>query len=140
MSLRVKANCVSTTFPRLTQAEFDELLRSCDVNLVRGEDSLVRALWAGKPFLWHIYPQDDGAHRDKLNAFPRLPASPRRLTHALCRLEWPPLAKGCRKHANRLGSAARRRISHGSARDWRLQLAAQEDLVTALVNFVEKKR
>ena len=36
---------------------------------MRGEDSLVRALWAGKPFVWQIYPQDDGAHRAKLEAF-----------------------------------------------------------------------
>ena len=36
---------------------------------MRGEDSLVRALWAGQPLLWHIYPQDDGAHLVKLRAF-----------------------------------------------------------------------
>ena len=47
--------------PALTQPQFDELLWSCDLNCVRGEDSLVRAIWAGKPWLWHIYPQDDGA-------------------------------------------------------------------------------
>jgi hypothetical protein len=29
----------------------------------------VRALWAGKPFAWNIYPQDDGVHLDKLEAF-----------------------------------------------------------------------
>ena len=39
------------------------------LNAVRGEDSLVRALWAGQPFVWHIYPQDDGAHHAKLDAF-----------------------------------------------------------------------
>ena len=52
-----------------SQAEFDHLLWACDLNLVRGEDSLVRALWAGQPLLWHIYPQDDGAHLVKLHAF-----------------------------------------------------------------------
>lgn len=55
--------------PALSQLEYDRLLWSCDVNFVRGEDSLVRAIWAGKPFVWHIYPQDDGAHADKLYAF-----------------------------------------------------------------------
>jgi uncharacterized repeat protein (TIGR03837 family) len=55
--------------PLLSQHDFDHLLWSCDLNLVRGEDSLVRALWAGKPFAWHIYPQDDGAHHAKLTAF-----------------------------------------------------------------------
>jgi uncharacterized repeat protein (TIGR03837 family) len=55
--------------PALTQADYDHLLWSCDLNLVRGEDSLVRALWAGKPFVWQIYPQHDGAHGAKLEAF-----------------------------------------------------------------------
>ncbi len=55
--------------PYLSQDDFDHLLWACDLNFVRGEDSLVRALWAGKPFIWHIYPQADGAHHDKLNAF-----------------------------------------------------------------------
>ena len=55
--------------PALTQIQYDELLWVSDFNLVRGEDSLVRALWAGKPFVWHIYPQDDGAHHAKLEAF-----------------------------------------------------------------------
>ena len=53
----------------LSQTEYDQLLWSADINAVRGEDSLVRAIWAGKPFLWDIYKQDDGAHWDKLRAF-----------------------------------------------------------------------
>lgn len=52
-----------------SQPQFDEMLWACDLNLVRGEDSLVRALWAGQPMVWHIYPQHDNAHHDKLNAF-----------------------------------------------------------------------
>ena len=55
--------------PLLPHAEFDHLLWSCDMNFVRGEDSLVRALWAGRPLVWNIYPQPDGAHRAKLQAF-----------------------------------------------------------------------
>ena len=55
--------------PTLTQTQYDELLWACDLNLVRGEDSLVRAIWAGKPFIWQIYPQHDDAHHAKLNAF-----------------------------------------------------------------------
>lgn len=55
--------------PALSQYEYDELLWSCDLNFVRGEDSLVRAIWAGKPFIWNIYPQDDNAHHAKLAAF-----------------------------------------------------------------------
>jgi len=55
--------------PYTDQNGFDEMLWACDLNLVRGEDSLVRALWAGQPFVWHIYPQDDNAHHAKLEAF-----------------------------------------------------------------------
>ncbi len=55
--------------PYTDQNGFDEMLWACDLNFVRGEDSLVRALWAGQPFVWHIYPQDDNAHHAKLEAF-----------------------------------------------------------------------
>jgi uncharacterized repeat protein (TIGR03837 family) len=55
--------------PTMPQTAYDDLLRSCQLNFVRGEDSLVRALWAGQAFVWQIYPQDDGAHAAKLNAF-----------------------------------------------------------------------
>jgi uncharacterized repeat protein (TIGR03837 family) len=55
--------------PALSQVDYDHLLWTCDLNFVRGEDSLVRAIWAGKPFVWQIYPQDDGAHAAKLHAF-----------------------------------------------------------------------
>ena len=58
-----------TWLPLLSQPDFDHLLWACDLNFVRGEDSLVRALWAGKPLVWQIYPQDDEAHHAKLAAF-----------------------------------------------------------------------
>lgn len=58
-----------TALPWLNQAQYDALLAQCDLNVVRGEDSFVRAQWAGKPLLWQIYHQDDGAHADKLEAF-----------------------------------------------------------------------
>ena len=57
------------SIPFVTQDEYDWLLSQCDFNIVRGEDSFVRAQLAGKPFIWHIYPQDDGAHQVKLAAF-----------------------------------------------------------------------
>ncbi|SAL35883.1 hypothetical protein AWB65_02550 [Caballeronia humi] len=50
------------------QPRFDALLWASDVNFVRGEDSFVRAQWAQKPFVWHIYPQADDAHLPKLDA------------------------------------------------------------------------
>ena len=57
--------------PFLQQDRYDMLLWACDVNFVRGEDSFVRAQWAARPFVWHIYPQEDGAHWVKLAAFLR---------------------------------------------------------------------
>lgn len=56
-------------FPFGDQEFFDRLLWACDLNFVRGEDSFLRAQWARRPFVWHIYPQDDDAHWVKLTAF-----------------------------------------------------------------------
>jgi len=55
--------------PFVEQERYDELLWACDINFVRGEDSFVRAQWAGKPCIWQIYPQHDGVHMHKLRAF-----------------------------------------------------------------------
>lgn len=55
--------------PMTDQAGFDRLLWACDLNLVRGEESLVRAIWAERPFCWHLYRQEDAAHWPKLEAF-----------------------------------------------------------------------
>ena len=61
--------CSIALLPWMSQRQFDALLWTCDFNCVRGEDSLVRALWAGHPFVWHIYAQEDRAHHAKLQAF-----------------------------------------------------------------------
>lgn len=55
--------------PFVPQTAYDPLLWLCDLNLVRGEDSFVRAQWAAKPMLWQIYPQEEKAHLAKLAAF-----------------------------------------------------------------------
>lgn len=55
--------------PFVSQDDYDRLLWSCDLNAVRGEDSFVRAQWAGAPMLWHIYVQQENAHWEKLDAF-----------------------------------------------------------------------
>ncbi|MFC3034247.1 elongation factor P maturation arginine rhamnosyltransferase EarP [Pseudoalteromonas fenneropenaei] len=55
--------------PFTRQEAYDELLWACDFNFIRGEDSFVRAQLAAKPFVWHIYPQDEDAHIEKLSAF-----------------------------------------------------------------------
>ncbi|HEX7891137.1 MAG TPA: elongation factor P maturation arginine rhamnosyltransferase EarP [Ramlibacter sp.] len=56
--------------PLMSQRAYDELLWASDLNFVRGEDSFVRGLLAGVPFVWQIYPQqEDDAHHAKLEAF-----------------------------------------------------------------------
>ncbi|WP_427171120.1 elongation factor P maturation arginine rhamnosyltransferase EarP [Fusobacterium nucleatum] len=55
--------------PFFSYDKYEELLALCDFNLVRGEDSFVRALLLGKPFLWHIYPQEENTHIKKLESF-----------------------------------------------------------------------
>jgi uncharacterized repeat protein (TIGR03837 family) len=55
--------------PFISQKDYDQLLRSCDLNFVRGEDSFLRAQFASKPLIWNIYAQDDAAHIPKLQAF-----------------------------------------------------------------------
>ncbi len=57
------------TAATVPQTKFDALLAKFDFLIVRGEDSFLRAQWAAKPFLWHIYPTDDGAHLIKLDAW-----------------------------------------------------------------------
>lgn len=52
----------------LDQDGYDRLLWACDGNFVRGEDSLVRAMWAGRPLVWQAYRQDEGAHWAKIEA------------------------------------------------------------------------
>jgi uncharacterized repeat protein (TIGR03837 family) len=64
-----RGNLAIYVLPFLEQDDYDRLLWACDLNFVRGEDSFVRAQWAARPFVWHIYPQQDDAHHAKLNAF-----------------------------------------------------------------------
>ncbi len=111
--------------PYLSQPDYDRLLRACDLNCVRGEDSFVRAQWAGKPFLWQIYFQDDGAHGPKLEAFLRL-YRPDAATTALFRAwngrgNWPAVLPS---------------LDPAHALAWRAQLAAQADLTSQLQGFV----
>jgi uncharacterized repeat protein (TIGR03837 family) len=56
------------TLPFLSQRDYDGLLTACDLNFVRGEDSLVRAIWAKNPFIWQAYPQDQETQQEKLEA------------------------------------------------------------------------
>ncbi|WP_367372456.1 elongation factor P maturation arginine rhamnosyltransferase EarP [Pseudomonas lini] len=122
--------------PFVRQDQYDLLLWSCDFNAVRGEDSFVRAQWAGRPLLWHIYRQDEDIHLDKLDAFLTLytqglsePA--REAISGLWRAwnagetmtdHW----KSTRKHWPELEK---------HAETWCLEQALQADLAAALVQF-----
>jgi len=120
--------------PYLSQTDFDHLLWACDFNFVRGEDSLVRALWAGKPFAWHIYPQDDLAHHDKLHAFETaldMPADLRKF-HAV----WNGLETGPLPALSRTAIDDWRSWSHQTQQ----RLQAQTDLASQLVSFAAQKR
>jgi uncharacterized repeat protein (TIGR03837 family) len=67
--INLPANIQLLSMPFVSQDEYDWALSQCDFNIVRGEDSFIRAQLAGKPFIWHIYPQEDSAHEVKLAAF-----------------------------------------------------------------------
>jgi uncharacterized repeat protein (TIGR03837 family) len=116
--------------PPLSQIEYDQLLRSCDLNFVRGEDSLVRALWAGKALIWHIYPQDDGAHAVKLNAFLDWLKAPESLRQF--HMTWNGLSQVALPEIDLLAWQA-------CVQDARQRLMKQADLVSQLLQFVAEK-
>ena len=66
---RVDGALETRLVPFLSQPEYDKLLWVSDFNFVRGEDSFVRAQWAGHPFVWNVYLQTAQAHWAKLDAF-----------------------------------------------------------------------
>jgi uncharacterized repeat protein (TIGR03837 family) len=117
--------------PALPQAGFDELLWASDLNFVRGEDSLVRALWAGQPFIWHIYPQDDGAHGAKLDAFLDWLQAPDDLR--ACHQVWNGMATGPWK----LPDPSAHRATVQAAR---ANLRTQPDLVSRLLQHAAHRR
>lgn len=116
------------------QADFDEMLWACDLNLVRGEDSLVRALWAGQALVWHVYPQEDDAHHAKLHAF----------------LDWlqaPPSLRQFHAVWNGLIDGPLPALGPATLQEWRdcvcaarARLEAQEDLLTQLLGFCAAQR
>ncbi len=128
-----------TDLAPMSQQAFDRFLSAMDLNIVRGEDSLVRALWAGQPFIWHIYPQTDGVHFEKLAAFLDWlqPPTPVRELHAV----WNDPVRAD-ELADRWNAATAapcwqawcERVSHTRAR-----LCAQPTLIERLEAFVALK-
>jgi len=128
--------------PMLVQADFDRLLWSCQLNFVRGEDSFVRAFWAGAPFVWQLYVQDDGAHAAKLDAYLArfLADAPPALAAALRTLFWRWNGMGGGPLVPPLSDPTLRAAWLAHCARWRDGLATQDDLVTRLLRFVEGKR
>jgi uncharacterized repeat protein (TIGR03837 family) len=123
--------------PWLTQTDFDRLLWACDLNFVRGEDSLVRAMWAGAPFVWQIYPQHDAAHALKLEALlERFLGGAAPGVHAGVRATWQAW-NGLASWPAKMPALAP--WAH-QARRWRDGLLAQPDLTTQLLGFVSERR
>ena len=116
--------------PQLTQTDYDHLLWSCDLNFVRGEDSLVRAIWAEKPFIWQIYPQHDGVHLAKLGAFLAMMEAPASLK--IAHQVWNSSANEATFPDLELGIWAK------SAQNLSTKLRLQVDLASSLIAFVEK--
>lgn len=129
------ALCVSQ-LPWLAQDDYDRLLWSCDVNFVRGEDSWVRAQWAGAPFVWQPYRQEGDTHFVKLDAFlERLTRNASRhvsdRVSALMRA-WSgagDLATAWSAYVDALDDV---RALHA---DWSAALARQPDLAASLVEY-----
>ena len=128
-----KALLLSISYlPALNQPDYDHLLWACDLNFVRGEDSLVRALWAEKPLVWQIYPQSDGAHLVKLPAFLDLIQAPSGL-------------RDLHQRWNEAPGSARFPLTPLALPQWRQTFSAarrtqleSRDLVTRLLHFVSK--
>ena len=128
--------------PWLSQPDYDRLLCACDLNFVRGEDSFVRAQWAAKPFVWQIYPQHDGVHAGKLDAFLQ-----RHLAAADPSLA--PEIRGWMLAWNGLATPGRTALPthlpgldtwQGHTQVWRDGLLTQRDLLSQLLDFVSEKR
>jgi uncharacterized repeat protein (TIGR03837 family) len=125
--------------PFLDQPDYDKLLWACDLNFVRGEDSLVRAQWAGRPFIWHIYPQEEDAHMVKLRAFldRHTVGMPEEMIPTATDA-WQAWNEGADHvlHWSQLRSVLPQWTSHMS--DWTRQLLQNGDLASNLVQFIKK--
>lgn len=125
--------------PFLTQDRYDALLWACDINFVRGEDSFVRAQWAGRPFIWQIYPQAENSHLAKLEAF---------LSLYLDSLSNPDTVRSCWQAWNGVGRiddgwrafAANRQALDTHSKQWASQLDRAQNLANNLVRFAHGVR
>jgi uncharacterized repeat protein (TIGR03837 family) len=138
----VRGRLTLAVVPFVDQDGFDRRLWASDFNVVRGEDSFVRAQWAGQPYVWHIYPQEADAHLAKMDAFLTrielsLPAAQSEAQRAFW-YAWNaaiPEAAADAWPAYRAAMPALGLLS----RAWARALARQPDLASALVKFCESR-
>jgi uncharacterized repeat protein (TIGR03837 family) len=138
----VRGRLTLAVTPFTDQDAFDRRLWSAHLNLVRGEDSFVRAQWAARPFVWHIYPQEGDAHLAKMDAFLiRLEAGLAAPAAAAQRAFWYAWNAG---DGDALAAAwpafraaAPALAAHGE--HWAQALGAQVELAEGLVNFSESR-
>lgn len=128
--------------PFMAQDAYDELLSLCDFNCVRGEDSFVRAQWAARPLLWHIYPQQEQAHLQKLEAFLQLQQAQTGSCDALQAASALALGQFMRfwnqgEDCGELWHHLRPQLSglRKQAGKWQQHLAEMPDLATSLLRF-----
>jgi len=128
--------------PFVAQDRFDTLLWGSDLNCVRGEDSLVRALWAARPLLWQLYPQAENAHLEKLAAW--LTRAPYAAHVATLIRAWNAAPSPDANQLTDLLSASLAPAAYAqwqaAAQHWSHTLAQQDDLATALMAFCANKR
>lgn len=131
-----RGNLLIHVLPFVAQGDYDRLLWCCDLNAVRGEDSFIRAQWAGRPLLWHIYPQEEGAHWDKLEAFLAIYDADLMPEAAAAQAEfWRAWNTGERMEAAWPALLAAWPALQRHAEQWCDQQAARADLATALEQF-----
>jgi uncharacterized repeat protein (TIGR03837 family) len=124
------------------QDEFDRRLWACDLNFVRGEDSLVRALWATQPLVWHIYPQAEDVHLLKLDALlTRYEAGVDAAVALSQRSFWQAWNSGQAEATAAAWPALRASLPvlEARGRAWARALARQTDLAKGLVTFCENR-
>jgi len=134
--------------PFVAQTDYDRLLWCCDLNWVRGEDSLVRALWSGRPLIWQAYRQTDQAHQPKLEAFldrwleaanvPPSAATVWRKAHAAWNASPDPTSRTLMASALPPLFAQLPALGAGAGR-WRSAQLEQTDLANRLVGFAAGK-
>ena len=128
--------------PFVDQDAFDRRLWSCDLNIVRGEDTLVRALLAAQPLLWHIYPQDADAHLVKLDALlTRYESGLAPVAAQAQRDFWQAWNEQLPEETVTAWPAFRASMPALGVRGrlWTSQLARQDDLARGLVKFCESR-